>query len=270
MCENSAWVCKSSTAHTAAKKTIKIFPTGFATLPTVNEDKSREPAGQPQQAQAPGLSAGSLCDLSDEQIAKFYITEAQFGIPENDRSEEICKLRAQEILGSLGSYKLGAAKCRADAALECAARKEAFSNCNQVRESPTKVAELVTEKLCRRVAPPPAIKPDNALYGVAEKWFDKDPAFADQLVDTAEKKSEEKKKLGALSYVFGDGDYGSKLKDRAAKLREVKDRLIAAGTSDAVTIASLEAQALDFEAEANRFSNTLDITRLGDFFSGAG
>lgn len=209
-----------------------------------------------------------MCDLSDDQIAKFYISDAQFGIPKNDRSEEICKLRAQEILGSLGSYKLEASKCRADAALECAARKDAFNSCGQFKQDPTRVAELVVEKQCRRVAAPPAIKPDNALYGVAEKWFDKDPAFADQLVDTAEKKSEEKKKLGALSYFFGDGDYGAKLDERAAKLREVKERLIAAGTSDAQTIALLEAQALEFEAEADRFSNVLDISRLGDLISG--
>lgn len=276
MCENGAWTCKSSTVQTAEKGKIRIIPripTGFAVLPDGTiEGKEKEPVTEG--AELPlndsgvlgGFSAGSLCDLTDDQIVKFYISEKQFGIPEDDKSEDICKFKAREILGSLGSYKLEAAKCKADAALECSARQEALNNCSKLKEDPTEIAGFVVETQCRRVSPPQTVKIDDKLYKVAEKWHDKDPAFADQLGDTADKTAQEKKSLDVFSYVFGNGDYGSKLRGRAAKLREVKEKLIASGASDAQTIAALEAQAQEFEAESDRFSNSFDISRIGGMF----
>ena len=248
---------------------MKILPTGFATLPLEGQAESgQQDVGIAQQAPGNDVPATSLCDLSDDQIVKFYISDAQFGVVQDSAPEEFCKVKSEEILDSLSSYRFEAAKCRADAALECEAKKQAFNNCSSFSKDPSNVAQFVVEKQCRRVAAPPIVKPDDRLYQVSEKWQVKDPAFADQLGETADTKAQEKKNLDALSYVFGNGDYGSKLKERAAKLRELKDKLIASGTSDAQTIASLEAQAQDFEAEAGRFSNAFDITRIGDFFAG--
>ncbi len=165
-------------------------------------------------------------------------------------------------------FRLGIAECKASVAVQCASKQEAAKNCASIQDNPEEISRVMVEKMCRRFGVPAAAKADNELYKVASRWYDSDPALADQLGDTADKSTVDKKKLGIMSYLFGDGDYGAKLKTRAAELRTVIEKLKAAGVNDAETVSVLESQAQSFDAEGAKFSNFFDISRLGGLFGG--
>jgi len=220
-----------------------------------------------QQMGGPGMSPERMCELSDDDIVEAFSGQFNTGnMPSEEQIEQMCRKETSRMLGELGKYKLQKVKCEADVALECAAQKEAVRNCNTLKDNPQQLANNLVNNVCRRFAPPQTSNLNSNLYEIATKFYDSDPAFANQLGDTADKTAEEKKKLDIASYIFGNGDYGAKLKERAAKLREVKNRLASNGVNDPETIAALDEQIKQFEDEGGKFSNFLDISRIGGIF----
>ncbi|MEK6957844.1 MAG: hypothetical protein AABW99_02605 [archaeon] len=223
------------------------------------------PQGQQNRPGGPGPSPEMLCGMSDDEIVEMY-SQGNRGGPQQAEVEYRCKTESGRIVQEMNRYKLEIARCNADAALECAAKQQAVTKCNEMKDNPEKAAGLVVDNMCRRFGTPVAAGSSDELYQVANKWYDEDPALANQLGDTADKTAEDQKKLDIGSYLFGNGDYGAKLKERAAKLREIKARLVSNNVNDPETIATLDAQATELETEASKFSNFFDMGRIGYMF----
>jgi hypothetical protein len=218
---------------------------------------------QPQNNQpGPGLSPETLCDMSDDEIIEMYVSPmGNTGQIEEEISGR-CTQEVQKMLNEISKFKLEEAKCKANAALDCAAKQQAVANCNELKEKPEKAAEMVVTDMCRRFTKEKPTK----LGEIADKWQDSDPALANQLDDTTEKTAEDQKQLDIISYFFGNGNYATKLKERATKLREVKDRLLSNNVDDQETISVLDTQISDLETESGKFGNLFDVTRLGYMF----
>jgi len=214
----------------------------------------------------PGLSPEMLCNMTDEEIVESYTSQMQTGMPQEEEMEYRCKMESGRMLSEMSRYKLEIAKCKADAALDCQAKQQALQNCNEMKDSPEKIANLIVNNMCRRFGTTTMEAAKNKLYAVANKWYESDPALANQLGDTADKTIEDQKALGVLSYFFGNGEYASKLEERAQKLKEVRDRLKSNGVTDTETLATVEAQINEMETESGKFKNFFDVTRIGYIF----
>jgi hypothetical protein len=213
-----------------------------------------------------GPSPESLCKMSDEEVLEIYVGNMEDSVSNDEQMNQYrCKQEAIKIIDEMSRYKLEIARCKADAALDCQAKTQALSTCNQLKNEPEKIASMVVDNMCRRFVAPEEAK-NNKLLGVAEKFNEMDPALANQLGDTAEQNISDKKKLDIVSYLLGNGDYGAKLKERATKLKEIKDRLQSKNAGDADTIAVLDQQIKDLADEGGKFSNALDIARIGYLF----
>ncbi|MBI5553517.1 MAG: hypothetical protein HY917_02135, partial [Candidatus Diapherotrites archaeon] len=225
--------------------------------------------GPPMQQQGssmrgPGPSPEELCGMTDDEILESYLPMNNAG-PDKEELKQRCRMEASRVISDMGRYKLEIARCKADMALDCQARLQAAQSCNEAKENPQKAAEFIVNSQCRRFAP---VKETgkNQLTEVASKWYQEDPALANQLGDTGEKIKEEQKKLDLVSYLTGNQEYAAKLKDRAEKLRTIQQRLADKGVQDPETLSILETQANELEAEGNKFGNAFDLTRLGYIF----
>lgn len=211
-------------------------------------------------------SPEQLCEMSDAEIIDAYTKPMTGGMPSEQEMQYQCGVEANRALSDMSRYKMEIARCNADAALDCEAKKQALQSCNEMQSAPEKVAGLVVDNMCRRFGVPASEDTESELYAVATKWYSSDPALANQLGDTADKTAEDKKKLDIISYLFGNGDYADKLSERAAQLRSVRERLVSSGVNDQETLSTLDAQAEEFETESDKFSNFFDLTRLGYLF----
>jgi hypothetical protein len=235
-----------------------------------SQNKNYNPQGPNNQqnnyGSAIGPSPETLCKMTDEEVLEIYVGSMEGSISNDEQMNQYrCKQEAIKIIDEMGRYKLEIARCKADAALDCEAKTQALSTCNQLKNEPEKIASMIADNMCRRFVAPDETK-SSKLLNVAEKFTEVDPALANQLGDTAEQTISDKKKLDIASYLLGNGDYGAKLKERAAKLKEIRDRLQSKNAGDSETIAALDEQVKDLEDEGNKFSNTFDIARLGYLF----
>lgn len=229
--------------------------------------------GQPPQQGGygpPGPSPEEMCEMSDDELLDQFAPQ-QGGPPagEFERMKVRCKQEASRAIGDLGSVKLRMAMCRAEAAVNCSAKQDAASSCQSSIENPEELASQVVSQMCRRfgVIKADKIATDN-FQGALARLFDDDPALANQLGDTVEKTAEDQEKLGFMSYLFGDGDYGAKVRVRADKLKEIRTKLEASGVDDKETLAALDEQSRQLEEESSKFSDLFNMGRLGGLFGG--
>lgn len=224
-----------------------------------NQPQNNQPQNYNQQ-QNPGRSPQQLCEMSDEEIFEEYLGHMKSDLTfESDRDKFRCTDDSIKTFGEINKYKLQTAMCKADAALDCDAKKQALTTCLELKDSPDKIATIVVTNVCRRIIAPEQAK-NNKLYDLAAKFDQQDPALASQLSDTAETNQQDKKDLSIISYLFGDGGYAQKIKERTDSLRSIKERLVARGdTENTEIIALLDAQIKELEAETDKFSNAFDI-----------
>ena len=202
----------------------------------------------------------------DELIDSFLGNMGNYG-PQEKEIDAMCLRESSKMLREINGLKLGIAKCRANAAIDCAAKQESVKSCNEIKEDPETVSKILVNSMCRRFG----IRADSSearggLYDIATEFYDEDPALANQLGDTADKTTEERGKLGFFNYILGDSEYGGNLQERAEKLRGVRDRLTAEGDANPQAISQIDAEIKKLEAEGNQFSNVFDIGRIGRMF----
>ncbi|MDO8648102.1 MAG: hypothetical protein Q7R70_06880 [Candidatus Diapherotrites archaeon] len=237
------------------------------------QQEQQMPYGQGQGTQQPQVNnfvmpgPEQLCQMSDEEIIDIYTKQMSGGTPSTDEIQLQCGQEAQRELNNMGRFKLEIAKCEAESALDCEAKKQALSSCSEMKSSPEKVAGMIVDSMCRKFGVNSSNAATNGLYAVADKWANSDPALANQLGDTADKVTQEKKKLDVISYVFGNGDYANKLSSRAAELRTVRQKLASSGVNDQETLRTLDSQAEQLETESSQFKNLIDFGRIGQMFA---
>src|SRR3989338_4505010 len=113
----------------------------------------------------------------------------------------------------------------------CAAQKEAASECQSSVQDPEKVASEIVSQMCRKFGVIRAEKVATpGFQDLIGKFYDRDPALANQLGATVEDTQRDQQGLGILSKILGDGDYAKKIRARSEKLAAIRERLAAAGT----------------------------------------
>lgn len=207
-----------------------------------------------------------LCGMSDEEIVDMYSNQMGGGIPKDEELEYECTSQAGKDLSNMNRYKLEIARCTADAALDCEAKKQALASCKEMKSNPEKVSSMIVNSMCRRFGVQGSANAESELYKVAEKWTSSDPALANQLGDTADQVYTEKESLDVVSHLFGNSEYAGNLEDKASELRAVRQRLVSNGVQDQETLNALDSQAQEFEKESQRYSNLFDFSRLGEMF----
>ncbi|MCR4368811.1 MAG: hypothetical protein NUV67_02795 [archaeon] len=215
----------------------------------------------------PGPSPEDLCGMSDDEIVESYLGNMGNYGPSKTEVNARCLQESKHILREIGQLKLGIAQCKANAALDCAAKQESVKSCDEIKESPEKISGVIVNNMCRRFG----IRADSSeagggLYDIAEEFYENDPALANQLGDTADQRREDKQKLNVFSYIIGDSEYSKKMKERADKLRAVKQRLDQGEVEDPEVVEQLEMEIQDLESEGNQFGNILDLGRVGRMF----
>ncbi len=226
------------------------------------------PDGGPQGGYGPGgpgPSPEQMCEMSDDEILDNFVPSPPFEVMEKMTGQ--CKEMASRIGGDIGNVRLRFARCKAEAAVMCAGKKEAAASCSSSVENPDKMASDAVSQLCRKFGVINAGKVATSKFeGVVSKFYRNDPALANQLGDTVESTAQDQGKLGVASKLLGDGEYAKKVKDRANKLDAVIARLEASGVNDAESIAALREQSAELKKESEMFSNFFDLGRLGRLF----
>lgn len=180
-----------------------------------------------------------------------------------------CKEMASRIAGDIGHVKVRFAECKAHAAVMCAAKKDAATTCKSTVDNPREVAADIVSQMCRKFGVIKAEKVATQRFqNVVSKFFDEDPALANQLGDTVEKTSEEQKKLDLVSHLFGNGDYANKVKERSEKLEAIVAKLESSGAADSEALAALKEQSQELKKESDLFSSFFNLNRLGRIFGG--
>jgi len=256
-CQNGNWTCPSQQSNTQNQQPM---PTNQQPIPSTPTSQQR----QVNNFVMPGPE--QLCEMTDDEIVDVYTKQMSGGGPSEEEMQYQCGEEAQRELSNMGRYKLESAKCQADAALDCEAKKQALKSCKEMKSSPEKIAGIIVDSMCRRFGVTASGSSESQLYEVATKWASSDPALANQLGDTADQASNAKSKLDIVSYLFGNGDYASKLGQRASELRAIRQRLVSSGVNDSETLNALDSQAKEFETESKKFENLFDFSRLGYLF----
>lgn len=202
--------------------------------------------------------------MTDDEIISQFLGGAQGmmgNFPSDAQAQAMCRQNASQVSGGLDRMKLEAAKCQAEAAVSCEAKKEAAKQCNSIDNDPSQTARLVVDNMCRKfgVSTGNGSQSQQDLYKAAANIANADPAAANQLGDTADKTVQDKAKLGLFDKLVGNGDYAQKIKDRADKLKEIRQKLESAGNVDKETLALLDEQIKSLEEESGNFSNLLGI-----------
>lgn len=214
-----------------------------------------------------GPSPEEMCDMSDDELINSFLGNMDKYAPQEKEIDIMCAREASNAVKELNGLKLGIAKCKANAAIDCAAKQESVKSCNEIQQSPESVSKVLVDTMCRRFGVSSTSgETKGGLYDVASKVYNEDPALANQLGDTADKTVEDRSKLDFFNYVLGDSEYGGNLQERADKLRGVRDRLAAEGNADPQAISQIDAEISKLETEGNQFSNILDIGRIGKIF----
>ncbi len=204
----------------------------------------------------------------DELVENFMGGMDRLGQMENE-IDVMCGRESTQMLKGIKELKLGIAQCKASAAIDCVVKQENVKSCGEIKDNPSSIAKTITNSMCRRFG----VRADSkeakgGLYDVAEKFYEDDPALANQLGDTADTVREEKKKLNFFSYVFGDSQYGSALEERAERLGAIKEKLSGEENPDQESINQIDEEIKKLGEEGGQFKNLLDIGRIGKAFSG--
>ncbi len=225
------------------------------------------PQGQSGFGPRQGINPEALCEMSDDEIVDSFVQTPPFDMMQNLTGR--CKEMASRITGEISGIKVRFAKCKAEAAVMCAAKSDAANNCQSSIENPEKLSTDLVSQMFRQFGVIKAEKVATEKFqNVVSKFFDSDPALANQLGDTVEKAADEKKKLDTLSYLFGNGDYAKKIKERSEKLKAIKEKLANSGVNDTEILSALDEQAKELEDESSKFSNFFNVSRLGGIFGG--
>lgn len=221
-----------------------------------------------RQSYVQGPSPEMLCGMTDDEIVSAYVTMPMNAGNDVKMLEYNCQQESWRILGEMNNYKLGKAKCSADAALDCEAKNQAVKNCNEFRSDPSALAKEIVDNGCRRFGvTATGADTEGKLYDVAKRWINSDPALGNQLMDTADKKLQEQKSLGIGDYLIGNGDYSNKLSETAKSLRAIREKMVSGGVTDTDTLTKLDEEAKALETEAGQFNNLAGIIgRLGLMF----
>ncbi len=215
----------------------------------------------------PGTLPEQLCEMSDDEIIDMKVPQFPFEMMEKQSSR--CKQVAAAKSQEMGNVKVKFAQCKAEAAVMCAAKKDAASSCQSSVQAPEKVASEIVSQMCRKFGVIRAEKvATQGFQNAVTKFYERDPALANQLGDTVETAAEEQKKLGIVSKLFGDSEYAKKIRGRADKLKAIKDKLAASGVTDTETLVALEEQAKELDEEADKFSSFFNLGRIGSIFGG--
>ncbi|MFA6268769.1 MAG: hypothetical protein WCW13_01490 [archaeon] len=242
--------------------------------PNQNNQDPNSAAGQmnpnqPNQSRGPGsgMSPQQLCTLTDDEIVAEYMGNMESNLTlDKQRNEYRCKQESTNTLNEISRYNLESAKCLADAALDCESKRQAVATCNEMQNSPETIATMIVNNMCLRFISKDTTK-NNKLLTLAAEFNQADPALASQLSDTSEKNIADQKSLNIVSYLFGDGNYAQKLKERTDKLIIARDRLASKQNADDKDVLDmLDAQIADLKSESEKFSNAFDITRIGYLF----
>lgn len=225
---------------------------------SASQGPNQGPGGQGNQG-GPGFgNPEMMCELTDDEIIELYSDM----MGSNDFEEEAdykCKTQSSNMMGGINMMKLEGAKCLANAALNCTSTKKLVENCNSVQSNPENVARFMANNLCRQFG----IKPvDHDLYKLADKWLSIDPALAYEFGATVDNTLTDQNNLGFFSYVFGDNDYADNMKERADKLKAIKQRIVDANAEDPETMKVLEEQTQKLDDEANKFGNFFNFSRM--------
>ncbi|HZX20303.1 MAG TPA: hypothetical protein VFF13_04795 [archaeon] len=214
-----------------------------------------------------GPSPEELCEMSDDELVDSFIGNMDKFAPQEREIDAMCTRESSKILRELNGLKLGIAKCKANAAIDCAAKQESVKSCNEIKENPETISKILVNTMCRRFGiRADATEARGGLYDVATEFYDDDPALANQLGDTADKTTEERNKLGFFNYILGDSEYGGNLQERAEKLRGVRERLATEGDADPQSISQIDDEIEKLETEGQQFTNVFDIGRIGRMF----
>ena len=223
--------------------------------------------GPPQGGPGMGPSPEELCEMSDDELINSFMGNMDQFAPREKEIEAMCVRESSKMMREINGLKLGIAKCRANSAIDCAAKQESVKSCNEIKENPETVSKILVNTMCRRFG----IRADSSearggLYDIATEFYNEDPALANQLGDTADKTLEDRGNLGFFNYVLGDSEYGGKLVERADKLRAVRESLVSEGNADPQAIVQIDSEINKLETEGNQFSNVFDIGRIGRMF----
>ncbi|MCX6804028.1 MAG: hypothetical protein NTY48_05690 [Candidatus Diapherotrites archaeon] len=226
-------------------------------------------SGQTNQSRGPGssMSPQQLCTMTDNEIIAEFMGNMESNLTfETQRNAYRCNQESTNTLDQINQYSLQSAKCLANAALDCEAKRQAAATCNEMKDSPKTIATMIVNNMCLRFISNDVTK-NNKLMNLAAQVKRADPALASQLSDTSEKNLADQKNLSIVSYLFGDGNYAQKLKERTDKLITARDKLAAKGsTDDKDVLDMLDAQINDLKSESDKFSNAFDLTRIGYMF----
>ncbi len=203
--------------------------------------------------------------MSDEEILDMMVPQPPFEMMEKMTGQ--CKEMASRIAGEVGGVRLQFAQCKAQAAVMCAAKKDAAANCKTSVDDPKILSSQIVSQMCRKFGVIKAEKvATQSFTTTVSKFYDKDPALANQLGDTVERTAEDRDKLDLASKIFGNGDYAKKVKDRSDKLEAIVAKLESSGTADAEALAALKEQSAELKKESDLFSGFFNLNRLGRIF----
>lgn len=206
-----------------------------------------------------------MCDMSDDEILDAMMSQTPFDGMEQQGSR--CKEEATRIVQDLASVKLRLAECKARAAVMCAAKKEAASECQSSVQDPEKIASRIISQMCQKSGVLRAEKVATpAFQDVVTQFYDRDPALANQLGDAVEETQSDQQRLGILSKLFGDGDYAQRIRGRAESLAAIRAKLAADENIDPKILDALDEQVKQLNGEADQFANILNMARLGKLF----
>ena len=207
--------------------------------------------------------------MTDEELLDNFVPQGFDAERPLQEAAVMCKEEAAKVVGEIGRAKLDMARCRAEDAVNCAAKKDAADKCQSSVQNPEAVAEKLVAGMCRKFGVTTAEKVATEKFqAVVSKFYNVDPALANQLGDTVEMTASDQKKLGIGSIIFGDAEYGKKIKERADKLKTIKDKLTASGTADQEALGALEEQAKQLQEESDKYNNFFNLARLGRLFGG--
>lgn len=221
------------------------------------ESQGMGPQGFQGSMGGPGMSPEMMCELTDDELVEIF-TPSDMGMSDEEMKYN-CKKQSSNMWSEMSMLKLENAKCLANASLDCASKEKLVENCNIAKSNPENVAKFVVNNLCRQFGVKPV---EHDLYELADKWLSVDPALAYELGDTVDTTIDDEKDLGTFSYVFGDGEYSDKMKEKAKRLGEIKQRIEERGIEDPETVKVLEEQEKEFNNEADKFGNFFNFSRF--------
>ncbi|MBU0662875.1 hypothetical protein KJ891_05450, partial [Candidatus Micrarchaeota archaeon] len=124
--------CMQGTDGQQGRGTIVVTSEGGKTNMVSGGQQAQGGQGQyGQQMYAQGPSPEMLCEMSDEDIINQYVTMPMGGGNDEKMLEYKCGQESGRIIDEMNMYALNTARCRAETALDCEAKRQAVKSCNE-------------------------------------------------------------------------------------------------------------------------------------------